>query len=54
MDEFTTDHLERWLSRAIRGEDRDACRTKIMALVADYPGLVSDGRSWPEILALAT
>lgn len=53
MDDFTTQHLERWLEQTCNEDFRDARRTLIVAFVADYPDILARGDSWPQILALA-
>lgn len=53
MDEFTQQHLNRWLEWTCNANFRDARRTLIVDFVADHPDLITRGDSWPDILRLA-
>lgn len=53
MDPWTENHLQRWLDVTIVEDDRVAVEAGIRRFVEDHPDLIENGRSWPEIRALA-
>jgi len=53
MDAFTSQHLDRWIAQTCNADFRDERRALMVGFLADYPTLIDEGRSWPEILALA-
>lgn len=49
MDNWTRDHLEKWLV----ANGQEEAREDILDMVAAHPQVVERGDSWPEILVLA-
>jgi len=53
LDSFTETHFDNWLRVTVFKEDRETVRSNIMKALADNPGLIDNGYSWPEIRLMA-
>jgi len=52
MDEFTLNHLEKWLDSARYTDEKEKIKSAILEFAETYPELLLD-HSWPEIEFLA-
>jgi hypothetical protein len=46
-------HFDQWLTDHVDLNERDRTRDRILALLADHPDLIEEGRSWGEMRELA-
>lgn len=53
MDEFTHRHLREWVQSTVPADDQEAVEKGIRAMVREYPELIEQGYSWPEIRRMA-
>ena len=53
MNSATAMHLSQWLEAMRAPHERDAILARMLAFLQEYPAVVAEGRSWPEIEALA-
>ena len=45
--------LDLWLQRTVLGEEYTVVLDSMLAFIHDYPDILAEGRSWPEIRSLA-
>ena len=53
MDRETAEHFYAWLDDAVAADEQHEVEQDIHALLRAYPELPAEGRSWPEMRALA-
>lgn len=51
IDDFTIEHLARWVDRALRPEEAETAMPAMLAVVHDDPTLVDLG--WPRVAEIA-
>jgi hypothetical protein len=47
------DHFEQWLERSVHRSEQEGVRTAIRELLLNYPTLIDEGKSWPEMRRMA-
>lgn len=53
MDRDTAEHFYAWLDRYVHESDQHEVEQQIHALLREYPDLVEQGKSWPEMRTMA-
>ena len=53
MDRETADHFYTWLDRTVALDEQHGVEQAIHRLLREYPEMIEQGRSWPEMRTLA-
>jgi len=53
MDKFTKAHLKIWLQKTCHRNEIQKTQNQILLFLKEYPEILDEGRSWPEIRNLA-